>query len=276
VQFVPGQPADAAPDALLAAPTPEPAAVTAAAVAAADGADAADAAPCQSEWQMVMCGDIPLDSADDRAQCCRAHAPAPLPPAAAAAVSAARATQRAGARTAAAGGMRPDLDLNGAFYNAQLDYMCLQRVPVAVPVFAKDANGVTQTTVVTQSAPRLAPSTIARVKRRAVVVRALRTGVAAYLRTSAVSGLQHPGAFVGAFEVAALQARLRTGTALQRAALESLKSGNGVPPKVYAGGWFFPTNTPAGAHTSGPLAMAKVEADWGEFGFVDGGLNSRT
>lgn len=214
---------------------------------------------------MVLCGEIPFEFTEQRAQCCAQARPAPLPPAAAAAVATARASRKGiSARYAL---VRPDLDTGSAFYTTPPQYLfgeCTTQLVAQVPTFAKDANNVTVTTYVGQPVPQLSKSTVYRVKQRAITVAtsALRSRYRAVRRLNALSGIQHPAGFVGAAEVAAIQARVKAGVQPQAAALESLLTGNGVVPKVYAGGWSFRTDTPAGDY-GGVMPMAKFEADWG-------------
>lgn len=153
-QAAPSDPLAAAPQPGPHAAAPDSAAPGALAGAAASGAtaspdgvtpsDLALAESCSSEWQIVFCGDIPLDAPAARAACCARAAPAPAPPAARAALAAARA-----ARAAAAAALPPrgDLDPAGPLASTKIDWQfgrCMQQAFAEVPEFSRAPNGSTQ------------------------------------------------------------------------------------------------------------------------------------
>jgi hypothetical protein len=109
---------------------------------------------CNSEWQLVQCGDIPLSAVAERAACCAAAAAAPAPAKPKVVVATARpgkAPATSQGPTASVTGQatvaRPDLDTSGSFYTAVLNFYtgtCTTGVAVDMPTFAKDASGQTQ------------------------------------------------------------------------------------------------------------------------------------
>lgn len=221
------------------------------------------ASSCDSEWQIVMCGDIPADALRQRAECCNAQRPAPLSPDSAAAVAAAD-----GARAAARQQVeRRDVGENGTVSRRPVRYQCTAQLAVQLPSFSLDAAGRTQMPALQiQAVPALTKDVIRRVKDRAIQLgsKTLRAKYAALNSINAASGFRHPGGFASAAELAAMQTKLAVGGQPQAAARDSLLKGTGVPPKVYPGGWYFRTDCPADySLTTGPLPMAKLEADYG-------------
>jgi hypothetical protein len=103
---------------------------------------------CDSEWQLVACGDIPLTARAERAACCASAPGPPGPPRVAAVVagaaSSAATQQSAGPKAAVA---RPDLDTSGSYYTAVLEYYlgtCTTAATADMPTFARDGSGQTQ------------------------------------------------------------------------------------------------------------------------------------
>lgn len=69
------------------------------------------------------------------------------------------------------------------------------------------------------------------------------------------SGFIHPGGIAGPAEIALMKLRIDSNDPLVTAALNKMLTGQGVPPKVYPGGWYPPTGTPL--DYGGPYAVAK-------------------
>lgn len=98
---------------------------------------------CQSEWQVVLCGDIPWDNINDLAACCALHQPAqPSSQAAGAVITAAKVRSSISNQIP-----RSDLDTAGQLYNSTPEYYfgkCMVPVQVQLPTFSRDSNSNTQ------------------------------------------------------------------------------------------------------------------------------------
>jgi hypothetical protein len=106
-------------------------------------AQVAAAAACRSEWQIVLCSDIPVNATKRLAACCSANRP--LPAAAAAMVYAAALQQKGAAQEVS----RPDLAVMeaGGPFSGAIDWRfgeCLTAASADVPVFTQDEAGGTQ------------------------------------------------------------------------------------------------------------------------------------
>jgi hypothetical protein len=96
---------------------------------------------CSSEWQIVMCVDVPVNSTAEHAACCSDHAPRPVT--AAAALAGARAEADSAARLV----KRPDLDLTRGPYSQPVHWLfghCTTKLEARVPSFRRDGDGETQ------------------------------------------------------------------------------------------------------------------------------------
>ncbi|GBF98901.1 hypothetical protein Rsub_11539 [Raphidocelis subcapitata] len=237
---------------------------------------------CSSEWQIVMCADVPLNATAELAACCSEHAPRPVT--AAAAVAGAKAEADTAARLV----KRPDLDLARGPYSQPPDWFfwhCIKKLEARVPSFRRDGDGETQAEVLPQPVPELTPDLIRQIKARALssappeqrdllaslTANATRASAAAAPAARrllsgappAPRAFAHPGGYAGAAELAALQHRLQSGEALQAAARDNLLTGRWVPRN---GGsrsrWSAPAGTPAEDY-GGPYATEVVRVDIG-------------
>ncbi|KAI8464060.1 MAG: hypothetical protein J3K34DRAFT_526509 [Monoraphidium minutum] len=221
---------------------------------------------CASEWQQVMCGDIPFSEPGLRADCCASHRPRPLPPGGAAALA------RASARGAATRSLSPraDVDPSGALWTNPPELRlgtCTPQGVALIPLFTFNAaTKATEVTVSQQPAPQpLLPSVIAAVRKAAAGTRGARgakKALRASLKTLPASAgrFAHPAGHAGGGELALMMAKLSRGDQPQAAAREALLSGSNVAPKFF-GTWAFRVDTPADGY-GGPMAMAKAEIDY--------------
>jgi hypothetical protein len=92
-----------------------------------------DLSECASEWQIVMCGDIPLSSVRKLKACCEAHKPVVDSP------------SWAGDGTVQAASIaRSDVISSLGGYVEPMDFQlgfCTEQVSALVPAFYKDASG---------------------------------------------------------------------------------------------------------------------------------------
>jgi hypothetical protein len=118
--------------------------------------------------------------------------------------------------------------------------------------------------VAQQTVPKLETKMIKAIKKAALSAsdKAFKAAHSKYRRTNLKSKFNHPGGYMGPLEVAATVSRVTASVEPQSTAKALLISGDNVPPKVY-GSWSFQTGTPPGGYSGGPLAMAKVEIDYG-------------
>lgn len=224
---------------------------------------------CSSEWQIVLCGDIPPGEEPERyASCCALNQPVILAPETEVAVAAAQKAQVVAAQNVP----RPDLDTNGNWYNSALwdpfYGTCISKAAVQMPTFYRDSNNQTQIRMSTQNVPILSPGLIARIKSSALMstsrtMRTVRSSINSMSKAATPSSFIHPIGYTGAAELAFMQARLAQRAPLQMAASDSLLTGQGVPLKVYSGGWYFRTDCPA-QNYGGPFTMQTFMADYGE------------
>lgn len=88
---------------------------------------------CNSEWQLVMCGDIPLDQPDLRAVCCEQYKPG-------------NQSKRAASKVVPPSIPRPDLDLSSK-QQKPVNWQygdCAKQMVAEVPVFSRSGNGTTE------------------------------------------------------------------------------------------------------------------------------------
>ncbi|KAI8474482.1 MAG: hypothetical protein J3K34DRAFT_518210 [Monoraphidium minutum] len=243
----------------------------------------APAAPtaCKSEWQIVMCADVPVSDTARLDACCRDHLPPP--PAAAAVVTAAAAQADAAAAVA-----RPDLDPDSGPYSEPLDWLfgsCVPQATAEVLAFSRDEEGRTLAQVDVQPVPALSASLIRRIKARALraapaghrlLAARLKQRTAGAARRGAAGGggdaaaggaagepFAVPGGYAGPAELATLQWRLAQGSPLQAAAKDSLLTGRWVPRNVKGrNGWHLPVTLPPEGY-GGPYAMKELLVDIG-------------
>lgn len=238
---------------------------------------------CSLEEQIIMCGQLPLATAEELAaygECCEQHDTGLLPPEAhAATAQAAAATAQAAAST-----LRPDLNLTsaGGRYASAPNYFwnstavvngkrastCVAKGSASVPTFTTTQ----QVTVKQVTAPLLTTTQITRVKARSLSstnratngqVRrmALRPRSTARRMQSAATTYVHPAALMGPSELALMHFRINASISPQAGALTYMLSGATVPPKYYRFNgsivWNPPTDCPV-SWLPGPYAMAEV------------------
>jgi hypothetical protein len=212
---------------------------------------------CNSERQMVMCGDIPYKSAyrAERAACCEMHQPMVLPAAAQQADLLATEQQRQNRRQ----NPRPDLT-DGLLYAP--NYMfgtCTTRQQATVPTFSGRS-----VTLRSFDVPRLDKGIIQRVKARVYsgLPQQIKDDVNRLRSWNSGSGFQHPAACPGPYELAVMKDRLRNNNNIQIAARDSLLYGVGVKQKNYwlpgGGTWSPPTDCPPTGYI-GPLPISSVQ-----------------
>eukprot|EP00882_Tetradesmus_deserticola_P015228 GHRQ01016219.1.p1 GENE.GHRQ01016219.1~~GHRQ01016219.1.p1 ORF type:complete len:577 (+),score=184.85 GHRQ01016219.1:303-2033(+) len=224
---------------------------------------------CNSERQVVSCGQLPVETASQQAEyiaCCQANVVTPAAAAEATRVAAAAAVVRQELQPAQ---MRPDLDPNGP-RSTSLNFRwgsCLKRRLVVMPTFV----GTSWTTVKQTVPSTLSRNVINSVRDRALSILATRAALSSVHNTyasitsvNAASSFVHPAGLSGPAELATLRFRVANPNfrSPQLGAFSVLLSGEGVPPKTYPGGWAPPTNCPAEGY-AGPLAMSKVQVLYG-------------
>lgn len=264
--------------------------------------DLSQLSACDSDMQIVMCGQLPFTALEDRRSCCEAYGPVPEDQMAAASAAAAAAAQAVPTVTVqgdvsvmqiGTSSIRFEPALRSDLLRAQrsaqkLNYnlgSCLPEAQVLLPSFYYQ-EGQHSTTVGTtfQRVPQLSSNVLAAVKSNAINSWpwGLRAAYNRIARTDRRSGFIHPAGYAGPAELALMQYRLGTAAQIQsttkrpgppqaqvaseamqqrspvtEAALYSLISGAKVPPKVYPGPWWPPTDCSArGFH--GPYPMSKV------------------
>lgn len=192
---------------------------------------------CSSSLQQVQCGQLPLETEDQQAayvSCCTRFAPAPR--------SVRSEDDVLAASVPPPPPPRPDLNVSGRLrvappYPAAYG-TCLPRLRIAVPTFPAGQPP----RMVTQLAPGLSRDVIGRIKAHALArlrgndtrIRSLHDSLRS---VNAVSGFVHPAAMAGPAELAVLAVRVPAGAQPATLALDQLLTGNGMPPKVYRGGW---------------------------------------
>jgi hypothetical protein len=212
---------------------------------------------CNSDRQMVMCGDIPYTSAyrNERAACCEMHQPMVLPAVAQQANLLATEQQQQIRRQ----NPRPDLK-DGLLYPP--NYMfgtCTTRQQATVPSF----NG-RSVTLRSFDVPWLDKGLIQRVKARVYsgLPQRIKDDINRLRTWNSGSGFQHPAACPGPYELAVMKDRLRNHNNIQIAARDSLLHGVGVKQKNYwlpgGGTWSPPTNCPPEGYI-GPLPISRVQ-----------------
>jgi len=216
---------------------------------------------CNSEQQLIMCGEIPFTDFQARRECCLLNRNFPPTPEVAAAVAEAEAAQEVTA--AAAGTDRPDLDSTGAVAKPPLyiySTKCLRSIQAQIPSFS--ATGVT---TVTFTVPILNTTMISKIKNASIT--ALKSSLDTQWVASAHNSLRkenitskfiHPGTLSGPGELPLLSYRLNKTIAAMITSRNSLLTGTGVPPKTYSGNWSAPTSTPRTGYT-GPYSMRSVQ-----------------
>eukprot|EP00879_Flechtneria_rotunda_P009993 GHRR01010449.1.p1 GENE.GHRR01010449.1~~GHRR01010449.1.p1 ORF type:complete len:150 (+),score=33.94 GHRR01010449.1:2860-3309(+) len=75
------------------------------------------------------------------------------------------------------------------------------------------------------------------------------------------SSLIHPAGYAGPSEMALALQRRAAGRAVQSIAFSSMLTGNGVPPKKYASGWYSPVDTPVVYKGPYPMSSVNVRYD---------------
>jgi hypothetical protein len=212
---------------------------------------------CDSEKQMVMCGDIPYTKAfkAERAACCEMHQPRVLPAAAEEADLLATEQQRKVRRQIP----RPDLS-DALLYPPNYQFgKCTVKQQATVPTFSGRS-----VTLRSFDVPKLDKGIIQRVKARvfAGLPQRIKDDFHRVRRWDSSSGFQHPAACAGPYELALMKERLRNNNNIQTAARDSLLYGTGVKQKIYwlpnGGTWAPPTNCPADGYV-GPLPISKVQ-----------------
>lgn len=181
---------------------------------------------CNSDMQIVMCGQIPLAAAAERRACCRMFRPAPVNVSASAVVQEAAAASKA-LQDKLTLEHRTDLDVANGSLAAPLDWLyssnCTQSAKVDVPVFLQGGEvRITQQTV-----PQLDRTTIQKVK-AAAMAKALPEIQQQHARLRSAdsgSGFVHPGNCVGAAELATMQHRVFNQVQPQLAAKDVLLTG---------------------------------------------------
>uniref|UniRef100_A0A383V947 Alginate lyase domain-containing protein n=1 Tax=Tetradesmus obliquus TaxID=3088 RepID=A0A383V947_TETOB len=220
----------------------------------------ASASSCDSEKQMVMCGDIPYTLAfrAERVACCEMHQPMVLPAAAQQANSLATEQQRQVRRQIP----RSDLT-DGLLYPPRYEFgRCTTKQQATVPTFSGRA-----VTLRSFDVPKLDKGIIQRVKARVYsgLPQHIKDDINRMRSWHSGSGFQHPAACAGPFELAVMRERLRNNNNIQTAARDSLLYGTGVKQKNYwlpgGGTWAPPTNCPADGYV-GPLPISKVQIKW--------------
>ncbi|GBF99458.1 hypothetical protein Rsub_11944 [Raphidocelis subcapitata] len=226
-------------------------------------------ANCNSEWQLVMCGEIPFTAREDLAHCCARYAPEAGgggEPAASADTD----TARAGALAVTMGGApavpRLDLDAGGYYFTSTVDLFmgrCTPPRTARLPVFSRDAQGRTQVEVQVRQFAGLNTRVIKAVKKAAIRAASKETRSRYNTLNRTKNGFNHPGTYASALELAATQTRLASQEQLQAMALNAMVTGDTrwVPVKRY-GSWSFRVDTPADGY-GGPFASAEVSIDYG-------------
>lgn len=100
-------------------------------------------ATCNSEWQLVMCSDIPVNATLARAACCQQNRQKPKPPKSAGVITEAAEKKR----SAYLGLVRPDLDTSDGPFAAPLEFhfgKCTNELVAQLPTFSQDEYGVTR------------------------------------------------------------------------------------------------------------------------------------
>eukprot|EP00879_Flechtneria_rotunda_P025021 GHRR01026553.1.p1 GENE.GHRR01026553.1~~GHRR01026553.1.p1 ORF type:complete len:326 (+),score=68.45 GHRR01026553.1:272-1249(+) len=222
---------------------------------------------CDSEMQIVMCGQIPLSEGRDWSTCCRLYrAPAELSPAAAAKQAAAVAAASIQALNNLP--LREDLALNPvsvadvASATSSINWLygdCTWELLASIPDFSQLPEKVQ---IKQLSVPQLDKGLIQRVKAEALskVDQAIQQQYQKLRWVNASSGFVHPGTYAGAAELAVMQHRLANGMQPQTAAKDALLSGAGILPKIYDSGWSVPTDCPESY--SGPYPVKVVDVKW--------------
>jgi hypothetical protein len=201
---------------------------------------------CSSERQIVMCGQLPVDTAAGVAaytECCARHEPFVLPP------HAQEATSQVATSTAAVAATipRPDLDLTPTGrYATPPDFLwtstaiahdkpvstCVPKGQLLMPSFSLGQ----QVTVNSVTAPILSSTQISRVKARALALirnvprsvrrAALTLRIQARTAVPEATGLYtHPAGLMGAAELALMQNRIAASTSPQAEASVYMLSG---------------------------------------------------
>lgn len=212
---------------------------------------------CNSDQQMVMCGEIPYTPAHRvvRAACCDLHQPMVLPAAAQEADLLATEQQRQVQR------QNPRSDLrDGLLYSPKYMFgTCTTRQQARVPSFSGRS-----VTLRSFDVPELDKGIIQRVKARVYsgLPQRIKDDINRVRTWNSGSGFQHPAACAGPYELAIMKDRLRTGNNIQAAARNSLLYGAGLKTKDYrlpgGGVWAPPTDCPVDGYV-GPLPIAKVQ-----------------
>jgi hypothetical protein len=212
---------------------------------------------CDSEQQMVMCGDIPYTQAyrSERAACCAMHQPMVLPAAAQQADLLATEQQRQVRRQI------PRTDLtDGLLYPPNFEFgRCTTKQQATVPTFSGRS-----VTLRSFDVPKLDKGIIQRVKARvhSGLPQRIKDDINRLRTWNSGSGFQHPASCAGPYELAVMKERLRNNNNIQTAARDSLLYGTGVKQKMYwlpgGGTWAPPTNCPADGYF-GPLPISRVQ-----------------
>lgn len=177
---------------------------------------------CSSDLQIVMCGQIPFDEAQDRRACCKTFRPVALPPAAAAAEqAAAMASQAMKAKYTKT--HRPDLSPTPRADVTNWPYGdCVPSATADIPMFIGSDVYITQQTV-----PQFSSDNIERVKAAAISAQMdLFTWQYGNVReVNETSGFIHPGTIAGPAELALMQQRLARRVQPQSLAKDILLTG---------------------------------------------------
>eukprot|EP00878_Enallax_costatus_P018352 GHUV01019315.1.p1 GENE.GHUV01019315.1~~GHUV01019315.1.p1 ORF type:complete len:305 (-),score=41.87 GHUV01019315.1:843-1757(-) len=210
--------------------------VACASLPSAAGQDLAALSACDSDMQIVMCGQVSFTDVEERRLCCETYKPVPAEQIVVATEAVKAAAEAVPSLTVQ--GELSVMSLSVANYSfmpavrgdlaraplfaRKLDYYqgnCLQQAQVAVPTFPS-VKGVTGYKVNTYNVPQLPSNTIKAVK-DAAKARWPPQLMAAYnrfARTSSTSGFIHPAGYAGPAELALLQYRLGTAAKIQRGA----------------------------------------------------------
>jgi hypothetical protein len=227
--------------------------------------DYTDGLDCGQEQQIVMCGQIPWSAQLDRRQCCFDNRVVQLPDDAVAAASVAAAQQADISQNIVRA------DLSGALATPPNFYFgtCTSQATAPVPTYKGNysAPGVSW-----QQAPVLSKARIQRIKADALsrLSVQLRNDISKIRAVNHTSGFVHPGTIAGPAELALMRQRLNLGTQVQKVALNSLLTGDGVKAKVRPApdgtSWAPPTGTPVDGYY-GPFPMSKVLLKWSGYNY---------
>lgn len=232
---------------------------------ASDYIDEVDVPDCGHEQQIVMCGQIPWSAKLDRRQCCFDNRFVQLPDDAVAAASVAAAQQADISQNVIR------TDLTGALATPPNFYVgtCTQQAAAPIPTYT---NNNSWPGVSWQQAPVLSKDRIQRIKTDAIsrLNAQLRNDISKIRAVNSTSGFVHPGTIAGPAELALMRERLSLGAMVQKVALNSLLTGDGVRAKVRPApdgtSWSPPTGTPAEGYY-GPFPMSKVLLKWSGYNY---------